>query len=56
MYLFLPVINKGVEYLSKIELKLVVMSTIGIFIFWRDFKNPKIDVFYLHSGNSVLCF
>ena len=54
MYLFLPVINKGISCLSKYEFKLVIMSTLGIFVFWRDFKNPDKDVFNLNSGNSMI--
>ena len=56
MYLFLPLINKGIEYLSKFELRLVVMSILGVFVFWRDYKNPKKDIFKLSQGNSVLWF
>ena len=32
MYLFLPIINIGIANLSKGEFRLVVMSTIGVFI------------------------
>ena len=56
MYLYLPIINKGVEYLTEYELRLVVMSTIGILVFWRDYKNPKEDIFFLNNGGSVLWF
>ena len=54
MYLFLPVINKGISILTKSELKFVVISTLGIFAFWRVIKNPKNDVFHLMGGSSVL--
>ena len=54
MYLFLPVINKGISCLNKSELRLVVISTIGIFVFWRDFENPNKDIFNLKSGNSIM--
>ena len=56
MYLFLPVINKGISILTKSELKLVVISTIGIFTFWKDFNNDKKDVFSLKGGYSPLWF
>ena len=56
MYLYLPVINKGIEYLTKYELRLVVMSTIGIFILWKDYKNPREDIFHLNQGGSVVWF
>ena len=54
MYLFLPVINKGISILTKSELKLVVKSTLGIFVFWRGINNPKNDAFHLKGGFSVL--
>ena len=54
MYLFLPVINKGITILRKSEFKLIVISTLGIFSFWRQVKNPKNDVFHLNGGFSVL--
>ena len=56
MYLFLPIVNKGISLLSKSELKLVVISTLGIFVFWKDYKNPKSDIFHLAGGCSVLWF
>ena len=56
MLLFIPVMNKGINYLTKNELRLVVMLTLGLFAFWRDYKNPNHDVFRLSKGNSVLWF
>ena len=56
MYLFLPVINGGIAKISKFELGLVVISTLGILIFWKDYKRPKEDVFHLSGGNSALWF
>ena len=56
MYLFLPVLNKGVQNLSKFELKLVVISTLGIFIIWKEYKNQKEDVFFLKDGGSITWF
>ena len=56
MYLFLPVINKGIAQLSRYEFTLVVMSTIGILVLWKDYKNKKSDVFHLIGGNSVIWF
>ena len=56
MYLFLPVINKGISLLSKYEFRLVVMSTLGILVFWKDYKNIKEDVFRINRGNSVIWF
>lgn len=54
MYLIIPVINKGISILTKNELRLVVISTLSLFVFWRDFKNPKIDIFFLNKGNSMI--
>ena len=54
MYLFLPVINKGISILSKYEHKLVVVTTLGFFVIWKDFKNTKNDVFNMISGYSMI--
>ena len=53
MYLYLPIINKGISLISKSEFKLVVASTIGIFSIWKKLKNPKNDIFILCGGSSV---
>ena len=54
MYLLLPVVNKGLATLTKTELKMLVISTLGIYIIWKDFFNPKIDTFKMKNGYSVL--
>ena len=56
MYLFVPIINKGIASLTKYEFRLVVMSTLFVFVFWKDYKNPDEDLFQLHEGKSVLWF
>ena len=56
MYLFLPIINKGIEYLTKSEYKLLVISIYVVFIIWRDYNNIKIDVFRTDNGTSILWF
>jgi surface polysaccharide O-acyltransferase-like enzyme len=56
MYLFLPVINKGISCLTKYELRLVIISTLGIFVFWKDLNNPNIDVFTMNGGSSIIWF
>ena len=53
MYLFLPVINNGISIISKGDLKLVILSLLGIFIFWRDYMT-KADPFRMADGYSVL--
>jgi len=56
MYLFLPVINKGIAYLTKYEFRLIVITTLFIFVFWRDYKNPDKDIFQMNRGTSVIWF
>ena len=56
MYLFLPPINKGIEYLKKSELKILVLSLCGVIIIWHDYKNKKQDAFGIENGGSVLWF
>ena len=60
MYLFLPVINKGIAYLSKSELRNVFMSLIFIYIIEKDIMDPRGDPFRMCSGYSsiwlLICF
>ena len=56
MYLFLPVLNKGIEYLSKYEFRFVVMSLLCILVFWKDYKNPYNDVYLMFKGYSLIWF
>ena len=60
MYLFLPVINKGIAYLKKSELRNVFMSLIFIYIIEKDIMNPRGDPFRMGSGYSsiwlLICF
>ena len=56
MYLFLPVINKGISILNKHEFASVIFSTNILFVIWKDLKNPNLDLFAMHSGNSTLWF
>ena len=56
MYLLLPVLNKGIASLKKNEFRLVVVSTIGILVLWRDYKNPKQDLFHMFVGDTILWF
>ena len=55
-YLFLPLINKGIEYLTKSELKRLIISIYFIYIIWRDYNVPNTDIFKTHDGFSVLWF
>ena len=54
MYLLIPVINKGISNVSQNEFRFIVITILCLFVFWRDFKNPKEDVFYLNNGNSMM--
>jgi len=54
MYLLLPAVNKGLAILEKTEFKLLVLSSLGIYIIWKDFWHPKIDTFRMSSGYSVI--
>lgn len=54
LYLFFPLINKGIITLNKKELKLLIIIIISIFIIWKDCMNPTFDVFTLNEGKSVL--
>jgi len=56
MYLFLPIINKGIEYLTKSELKILLLSIFIIYIIWHDFNNSHVDIFKINGGASVLWF
>lgn len=54
MFIFLPAINKGVQYLNKSEFNLLVMSIFGIFVFWHTYHNSKSDYFKIYRGNSTI--
>ena len=60
MYLFLPVINKGIAYLTKSELRNVSICLIFIYIIEKDIMNPKGDPFRMCRGYSsvwlLICF
>ena len=60
MYLFLPVINRGIAYLTKSELRNVFMCLIFIYIIEKDIINPRGDPFTFAKGYSsvwlLICF
>ena len=56
LYLLLPVVNKGIEFLYQYELKLVFVSTIGIYIIWNYLLNPNEDIYFIRQGNSISYF
>jgi len=56
MYLFLPVINKGLEIINKLQLKMTFISFIFFFVVLKDYINPTNDIFKERNGRSVLWF
>lgn len=54
MYLLLPIINKGLAYITKVELKILILSTLGIYILYNDSFNPRGDPFKMNYGYSCL--
>ena len=56
MYLFLPVINKGLESINKSQLKVSIFSFIIIFVILQDCINPKLNSFKIDDGFSVIWF
>lgn len=54
MFIFLPVVNKGIQSLNKTEFQLVVISIFGFFTFWFNYINSKSDFFGLNSGFSTI--
>ena len=56
MYLFLPVINTGLEHISKLKLKAGIIIMIGIFIVLKDYMIPQYDTFLFSNGYSIIWF
>ena len=54
MYLFLPLINKGLSIVNKKELKIIVLSMLLVFIILRDYLVPDKDPFRFSSGYSII--
>jgi len=54
MFIFLPAINKGIQYLSKSEFKLLVTSILSIFVFWQTYIHSKGDFFNMNGGHSII--
>ena len=54
MYIYLPVINRGIEYLTKPEFKILVLSIFSIFVFWHNYMNQKGDAFIFNKGFSPM--
>jgi surface polysaccharide O-acyltransferase-like enzyme len=56
MYCFLPLINKGIASLTKSELRNIVICLILVYVLLKDAINPKIDIYAMKNGYSVLWF
>ena len=56
IHLFLPIINKGLESINKLQLKVSIFSFIIIFIILQDYINPKLNSFQIDGGFSVIWF
>jgi len=56
MYLFLPVVNKGLENINKSQLKIMIIILISVYIIFKDYMFPRNDVFLMNGGYSVIWF
>jgi hypothetical protein len=54
MFIFLPIVNRGIQYLRKVEFKLLIMSILSIFVFWHNCINSKSDIFRMKGGCSTI--
>ena len=45
MCFFLPLINKGLNYVDKTGLKIIILSLYGILFIWKDLKSKEGDNF-----------
>ena len=52
MYLLLPIITKGLLYITKEELIIFILTSLGIFIVYKDYYNPQKDPFFMKNGFS----
>ena len=52
MYLLLPIITKGLSYITKEELIIFILTSLGIFIVYKDYYNPQKDPFSMKNGYS----
>ena len=52
MYLLLPIITKGLSYITKVELIIFILTSLGIFIVYKDYNSPRGDPFFMNNGYS----
>ena len=56
MYLFLPIINKGIENINQQQFKIMIITSLGVYIILKDCIIPKKDIFKMNGGYSVIWF
>ena len=56
MYLFLPIINKGIENINQQQFKIMIITSLGVYIVLKDCIIPQKDIFKMSSGYSVIWF
>ena len=54
MYLFLPLINKGISLTFKGELIIIILSMIGILFIWKDLMSRNPDSFCSKNSAKTL--
>ena len=54
MYLFLPLINKGLSLIDKYELRIIIASLFGILFIWKDLKCKERDRFCSDTSAKTL--
>ena len=56
MYLFLPIINKGIENLNQSQFRVMIIILIIVYIILKDSIVPKLNPFCMNGGYSVIWF
>ena len=54
MYLFLPLINKGLYLIYRDELRIIILSMIGIFFIWKDLISLNPNLFCSSRSTKTL--
>jgi hypothetical protein len=54
MYLFLPLINKGISLIYKSELIIIILSMIGILFIWKDLMSRNPNKFCSNTSTKTL--
>ena len=56
MYFYLPLINKGIDSLTKTELRIAVISLLCIMIIWPEYIRKDSNIFNIDGGCSISWF